>query len=312
MAHIYYQQHAHESQQDESVLDTLLRHGHGIDHGCRSGQCQSCLMQVVEGEIPAKAQQGLSPQQKQRGYVLSCQCPSDAGLHVMPAEQRSAHYSVTVLGKQQLSQQVLGLSLSRPFDYQAGQFINLHANDCTRSYSLASSPGQHQHLELQIKTLADGQLSPYLLEQLQVGDQITVTGPFGECSYNPQAPEQDLLLVGIGTGASPLYGILREALSQQHQGHIDIVLGARQRQDIYLHDYLSTLSQQYPQLSYHPCSQQDGEDIYRYVTQQLSDLASKELFICGADSFVQKMRKQCFLAGAAMNRIHCDRFTAAR
>ena len=56
---------------NESVLDGLLRVGEYINYGCRSGLCQSCLLETKEGAVPANAQKGLSDQQKTLGYALA-------------------------------------------------------------------------------------------------------------------------------------------------------------------------------------------------------------------------------------------------
>jgi hypothetical protein len=56
-------------------------------------------------------------------------------------------------------------------------------------------------------------------------------------------------------------------------------------------------------------SQQD--DIYQFCKQEYRDLSGWRVFLCGAESFVKKMRKQSFLAGAAMGEISADTFVAA-
>ena len=49
---------------------------------------------------------------------------------------------------------------------------------------------------------------------ISVGTKAQIRGPAGECFYVPGRPNQPLLLVGVGTGLSPLYGVLREAASK--------------------------------------------------------------------------------------------------
>jgi hypothetical protein len=77
------------------------------------------------------------------------------------------------------------------------------------------------------------------------------------------------------------------------------------------------MAAQYPNLTLHrvslgPTSEpgvQHG-DVYDYCKSNFTDLAAWRVFLCGAESFVRKMRKQCFLSGAAMSDISADSFIA--
>jgi ferredoxin-NADP reductase len=66
-------------------------------------------------------------------------------------------------------------------DHTAGQHVDvrLRAEDgyqAQRSYSIASPP-EERHVVLTVERLDDGQVSPYLTEVLQVGDQLELRGP---------------------------------------------------------------------------------------------------------------------------------------
>lgn len=58
----------------ESVLQVLTRHGFVLRSSCRGGSCQTCLMECFSGDIPIRAQTGLSPQQIRQNYFLPCIC----------------------------------------------------------------------------------------------------------------------------------------------------------------------------------------------------------------------------------------------
>ena len=76
-----------------------------------------------------------------------------------------------------------------------------------RSYSIASSPLDEGEIELTIDRLADGEVSPYFHDVLEVGDQVEVRGPFA--SYFVWRGERPVLLVGGGSGVVPLMAMLR-------------------------------------------------------------------------------------------------------
>ncbi len=76
-----------------------------------------------------------------------------------------------------------------------------------RSYSIASSPLDEGSVELTIDRLADGEVSPYFHDVVEVGDQVELRGPFA--SYFVWRGESPVLLVGGGSGVVPLMAILR-------------------------------------------------------------------------------------------------------
>src|SRR5262245_65974977 len=79
----------------ESVLDCLLRHGVQVNSLCRSGSCQSCLLQSTAGAVPPAAQAGLKDSWKQQGYFLACICRPREDLVVARCDA-AAPYSAIV------------------------------------------------------------------------------------------------------------------------------------------------------------------------------------------------------------------------
>ncbi len=296
----------------ESVLEVLLRHGHDIPNGCRSGVCQACVMSLDKGEIPAQARRGLSDAQQALNHFLSCQChPSDA--IGVSAVYDSRSLNATVIEKTQLNGDVLRLRLVAALDYKAGQYVTLWRDQSlARCYSLASHPLEDDFLEFHIRQLPGGRFSRWATEQLAVGDQLQLQGPLGHCIYTADS-QQPLLLAAIGTGLAPVYGVLRDALIKGHTGPITLLVGARKKGDFYLVNTLNALAEQHGNLDVHLISQDEPDsagqgDIYLCAKQLIPNLSGYRVFIAGSDSFVNKMRKQCFLSGAAMPNISVDLF----
>src|SRR5918993_2831904 len=78
-----------------------------------------------------------------------------------------------------------------------------------RSYSIASPP-EMSSLDLTVETLEDGEVSPFLTNQLRPGDTIQLRGPIGGYFlWSASQWQKPLLLVGGGTGVVPLMCILR-------------------------------------------------------------------------------------------------------
>src|SRR5258708_11224725 len=94
---------------------------------------------------------------------------------------------------------------------RAGQHLDvrLTAEDgyvAERSYSVASAPGEP--VAITVQRVADGEVSPYLTDELRPGDELEVRGPIGGYFVWDGEPEPMLLLAG-GSGVVPLRSMLR-------------------------------------------------------------------------------------------------------
>src|SRR6478752_2073570 len=158
----------------ESVLDCLLRQGEQVSSLCRSGACQSCLLQATSGPVPAAAQQGLKDAWKQQGYFLACVCRPQSDLTIERCDAAASHESV-VRAVTPLGPNVIRVSLARPpsFEFRAGQFIQLSrpSDGLMRPYSIASLPTESE-LELHVALLHHGQMSGWLRDA--VGQSVLV------------------------------------------------------------------------------------------------------------------------------------------
>jgi NAD(P)H-flavin reductase len=299
----------------ESVLDGLLRQGHPIPHGCRAGVCQSCVVEAAEGDNVSSAQAGLSDNQVRLNQFLSCQCIPREPLSISLVDINEQKTSAQVVDKSWLSDQVIRLRLKASINYFPGQYVTLWKDESVaRSYSLASVDADG-FLEFHIRHYPDGVFSRWVADDLAVGDELYLQGPMGKCFYSAE-PSQPLLLSAIGTGLAPIYGILRDALNQFHHGPITLVVGAKDTSGLYLVDELMELARRHDNVGIHVVVQQEVEaeppvqvgDIYQYIKALLPDMNGYRVYLCGAESFVTKMRKQCFLAGAGMSAIAADVF----
>lgn len=304
--------------QDETVLDGLLNSGVNVPFGCLTGVCQSCLLKSSDSIIPSESQKGLSESQKQLGYFLSCCCRPSGPMTVSLSnlfKKEKCH----VLEKTVLSSQVVRLRINQVLCYRPGQYLTLWKNDeIARTYSIASHPTQDDFIEFHIRLYEDGVFSQWAFNTLEVGDELEVQGPMGECFYSSRDKNQPLLLAGIGTGLAPLYGILRDALLSGHAGRILLLIGAKTEHGLYYQDELKALQFKYPQLeirysiavsdSEDKATQNHASDIYSSAKELMPDLTGARVYLCGGQDFVRKMRKQSFLLGANMTDISSDTF----
>ena len=89
-------------------------------------------------------------------------------------------------------------------------------------------------VSITVQEVPDGEVSPYLVEDMELGDQLEIRGPIGGWfvwSPSPEAPvEQPILLVGGGSGVVPLMAMVRERARLRQPGAVPAgLLGARPR-----------------------------------------------------------------------------------
>ena len=245
----------HECLESETILDSLIRHKREIPYACKRGNCHSCTLRCVSGLPPEGSQKGLKDTLRLEGYFLPCLCYPSQDMEITLPSVEHLFAPATVICKEFLTPKICRLVLepATPLYYHPGQFINIRCKDgLERSYSLASNPREDQHLELHIRLRNGGLMSTWIFEELCVGTPIDIKGPFGKCFYVPGREQQDLLLIGTGTGLAPLLGIVRDALYSGHSGKIYLYHGSRHLAGLYFQDRMSELAQTYPQFQYFP------------------------------------------------------------
>jgi len=306
--------------EDETILECMTRHGVLLPSSCQSGACQTCMIRALEGRPPAASQNGLKDTLKEQNFFLACICKPEEDMTIGLSSISPSH-TVVVVEKVLLNESVVRIRLLKPadFTYKAGQFINLQrpSDELTRSYSLASVPGD-DFLELHIKRVPDGQMSGWVFDTLQADDEVKFFGPAGDCFYVAGKPEQPLLLIGTGTGLAPLYGILRDVLSQGHTGPVHLFHASLAASGLYLERELRDFTAQYPHFTYTPCVMhgdmpEGGRqgNIADIPAQMLGSFAGYRVFICGDPPIVNALRQKSFLGGASMQDIFSDPFVFA-
>lgn len=323
MTHIKYKTDSFPLGENQSVLDCLTGHGVPVPFSCRSGACQTCLMQATRGNPPEEAQRGLKDSLKLQNYFLACVCHPREDLEVaLPREDSQASVPATVRGLTLLNDEIMQVVLQphAPIEYRPGQFINLLRDETLgRSYSIASVPEADEHIHLHVRRLPQGRVSGWVHDELRTGRTVQVRGPAGDCFYVPGRAEQGLLLIGTGSGLAPLYGIIRDALRQGHSGPIRLFHGSRDRRGLYLMGELNDLMREYANFDYVRCL--SGPDVphgyaagraHEVALQEQPDLKSWRIFLCGHPDMVKAAKRKAFLAGASMKDIYADAFNVSQ
>lgn len=306
----------YECKDNETVLESLQRHGVEASFSCRSGICHICLLRCTKGSVPEKAQLTLKESLKERGYFLACKCRPQEDMDIALPRDADLYSPALVYAKEQLAPDIVRLLLepATSLYYHAGQFINLRRPDgLSRSYSLVSVPNQDYFLEVHVKRLPGGEMSNWLCDELKVEDELEIQGPQGLCYYYSGRLDQNLLLIGTGTGLAPLLGIIKDALNSGHNGNIHLYHGSRSPDGLYLQDTLREMSEQHSNFFYIPCLSGNttlpGHEFGR--ANEVAFEAHKELkgwrvYLCGHPDMVYAAEKQAELAGVSSGEIYID------
>jgi len=308
----------------ESVLDCLLRNGQPIQHSCKAGLCQSCLVQAVDAEVPPKAQAGLKGTLQASKHAMACQWCADADITVKLPGAAAAAVDSLVCELTLLNAAVMKLVLkpadAASLDCKPGQYMNLtNPAGIVRSYSVANDVQRDGTLEFHVARTKQGMFTRWLFESAAVGDAIPLRGPAGSCFYLPDAGQNEpLLLSAVGTGLAPLFGILNDALAQGHRGPVTLVHGSGQPELLYYRAELQQLAQQHVNFCYVPvvlenptsdvsCRSGDAASLTMAALDP-ARIAETRVFLCGNPDFVRGLRKQAFMKGVRSANIFCDAF----
>lgn len=291
-----------------NLLDALNSAGVAVPYSCRAGSCHACLVRCLEGEPADAKPEALSEAKRLQGWRLACQCRVEQDLRVAVFDPQEDGAPARVTALQWLGAEVLRVRVQpdTPLRYQAGQHLVLwSAEGVARPYSLASVPGEDQALEFHLDCRHAGAFCS-AARALQVGDSLRL-GELrgGALHYDPDWQERPLWLLAAGTGLAPLWGILREALRQQHQGAIRVVHLAHEPAGHYLAGPLAELAGQYPQVQVElvtPVELPQALAALRLPSRQTIALA------CGSAVSVEQFARRMFLAGLPRNQLFADVF----
>ncbi|HVG72313.1 MAG TPA: ferredoxin reductase [Vicinamibacterales bacterium] len=198
----------------------------------------------------------------------------------------------------------------------AGQHVDvrLTAEDgyrAERPYSLASAPGEAPAITIQ--RLEDGEVSPYLTEDVRPGDRFEVRGPIG--GYFVWRPNDGgpLFLAAGGSGVVPLRAILRHRRNSMSEVRARLLYSSRTLEDIIYRaeldgdDVVHTLTRAQPS-GWTGYARRVDTGLLREVAWPVED--GPLAFVCGPTSFVETVAAGLIDLGYVPTRIKTERFGA--
>jgi ferredoxin-NADP reductase len=207
----------------------------------------------------------------------------------------------------------------------AGQHVDLRLTaadgySAVRSYSIASAPSSDGRIELTIERLQNGEVSPYLTQQVMVGDELEVRGPIG--GWFVWHPEQTgpIQLVAGGSGIVPLMAMIRSRVSGGSTAPFRLLYSVREPGAIFYRDELRAVSSQgdsvvvsyaYTRVTPKDWPRPAGRiDVELIASGTWPSKLRPSTYVCGPTSFVENATELLIAAGHDRERIRTERFGA--
>ena len=313
-----------------TLLDAALAAGHSVPFSCKRGACGSCLANVVDGLFEHNS---LTPPQDGfavgPGQLLMCQSRAcgDITLSVpnwTPENAPTSHTvrvaSITPLGRD-VVRLVVDLSVGDRLANLPGQHVRVLLPDGDhRCFSIANQRSELDPLEFHIRRVPGGAFSDVRLAALHVGDELTIVGPQGTCTWQSAPDDADrLVILATGTGYAGVRALLRPALESKAFMSIELYWGGRDVDDHYARTELDALAVAFAGFEWMPVSPQatkayPGQDevLQRHVQDHAlavaRDWGHTVVYACGHPGMIRDARTALVAAGLPPTRWHAESF----
>ena len=205
----------------------------------------------------------------------------------------------------------------------AGQHVDvrLTASDgysAVRSYSIASAPNAEGRVELTVERLPDGEVSPYLTQELAVGERLELRGPIGGWFVWRSRQAEPIQLIAGGSGIVPLMGMIRSRASAGSSEPFRLLYSVREPGAVFYRDELQaisdrvdsvTLTYAYTRAAPKGWPRPPGRiDASVIAETTWSSKLIPTCYVCGPTSFVENTAALLVACGNHPERIKTERF----
>ena len=206
--------------------------------------------------------------------------------------------------------------------HRAGQHVDVRLTDedgyqAERSYSIASAP-EDERLMLTVERLEDGEVSPYLVDELRAGDELELRGPIGGYFLWEESLGGPLVLIGGGSGVVPLRSMLRHWAVGRRTVAVRLVYSSRSLSEVIYRQELLGYASAYEQVDVRLALTREWPDDYTGHTGRIDPALLGQIagppderplvYVCGPNGFVEAAAGWLVGLGHAPERIRTERF----
>lgn len=313
----------------QTLLSTLYANEIFIPSACGGkGSCGHCRIEVVAGggrvlptELPY-----LTRKDVRMGRRLACQVKIREDIEVLiPAEFLDVRlFAARVASTRTLTGDIKEISfklLDPPeISQRPGQYVQVQAPSSDgpvfRAYSISSPAYEHDVVDLVVRIVPGGIGSTYL-HNLEEGDEVAFTGPYGDFRLN-EDPEVEIICVGGGCGMAPMRNIIYSLYDRWPERKCSLFFGCRTTKDVFYLDKFNELAREHPNFSViyalsdplEPQERWDGETgfIHLSVDKHLEPGVKRQAFLCGPPPMIEAVTLVLEEKGLREQDIFYDKF----
>jgi ferredoxin-NADP reductase len=187
-----------------------------------------------------------------------------------------------------------------------------------RFYSIASAPHPNGRLELSVERLPDGEVSPYLTQELAIGDRVELRGPIGGWFVWHEHQTEPIQLIAGGSGIVPLMAMIRSRAAAGSSAPFRLLYSVRHPDTVWYRDELQALSAGdhsvgityvYTRAAPRNWPRPPGRiDAALAAEASWQPALSPTCYVCGPTSFVEHVARLLTALGHGPDRIKTERF----
>lgn len=315
---------------NETVLEAALKADISYPHDCTVGTCGSCRTRLLAGKVDAITPFGytLSREELQAGYILACQAvpKTDLVIDVPTGISESRRTKGRIVSQIDLTHDIRAVTweVDAPVEYRAGQYMTVHCAGMpgARSYSFSAAPqpGGQTRLSAFVRLVPGGAFTEALFKGALDQSDFEIEAPHG--TFWLRDGEGPILLVGGGSGLSPLMSLLEDAAARGIRRDAILLFGGRGERDLYCLDEIAAIAARWPgRFEFRPVLSDEevagrrhglvtGE-IPRALVDLTGDAAKVEGYLCGPPGMIDAGVATLVAAGVPVTSIFYDKFTDA-
>ena len=320
-----------------TLLSSLTEQKIFIPSACGGkGSCGYCKCKVTSGGGPVLATEKpwLSEEELASDVRLSCQVKVKEDIKIQIPEElfNVKEYHTKLVEKIPMTDTIVKVRFELPegetINFKPGQFVQIltkpykggdgfdgHDEAVMRAYSVASSIKDEKHIELLIG-YTKGIASTYVHKVLNVGDEVTITGPFGDFFYKDDTNEE-IVLVAAGTGFAPIRSILYHMLDNDIKKKTRFYFGAKTQSDIFLLDELKMFEEKLHDFKFMPTLSRVSEEeawagdrgrVNKSIDTYVQDDITYSAYLCGNPMMIEGIVKSLVAKNVLEEYIFFDEF----
>lgn len=323
-----------EIQEGQTILDACLRQGIWLPHACGHGLCGTCKVEITEGEIDhgAVSPFALMDFERDQGKALAC-CATVKEDAIIEAEidldpDARCHPVKDFAGKivriEQLNSDIKGVWIDIGADgmeFQPGQYVNFYLPgiEKPRAYSISNPASERRVIELLIRLVPGGIGTTYVHEQLRQGDEVRITGPYGQFFVRKSEPLPSLFLAG-GSGLSSPKSMIMDMLEEGWELPITLIHGVRTAKDVFFSDLFRDLEARHPNFRYVPALSEKSDAGWTGKTGFVHEVAAElyggkfsgmKAYLCGPPPMIDACIDTLMKGRLFEKDIYMERFLSA-